>query len=90
MLATVDLLSDDCVPATVDVLHGDCVPATVDVLHGSKHIYLGLFNDEEDAARAYDRALVRLRGTSAATNFALSDYKEELGAYRVEQAAKVR
>ncbi|KAK3274119.1 hypothetical protein CYMTET_17684 [Cymbomonas tetramitiformis] len=57
---------------------------------GSKHIYLGLFNDEEDAARAYDRALVRLRGTSAATNFALSDYKEELGAYRVEQAAKVR
>lgn len=26
---------------------------------GSKHIYLGLFGDEKDAARAYDRSLVR-------------------------------
>jgi len=46
---------------------------------GAKHIYLGLFMDEKEAARAYDRALVRLRGRAAATNFALSDYRQELG-----------
>ena len=37
----------------------------------------GLFQDEKEAAAAYDRALVRLRGLSAATNFALSDYMLE-------------
>ena len=46
---------------------------------GSKHIYLGLWGDEREAARAYDRALVRLRGRAAATNFALSG---ERGALR--------
>lgn len=45
---------------------------------GSKHIYLGLFNEEQMAAQAYDRALVKLRGPAAATNFALSEYKPEL------------
>jgi len=48
---------------------------------GSKHIYLGLFNEEQMAAQAYDRALVKLRGPSAATNFALSEYKPELQDY---------
>ncbi|KAL4428054.1 hypothetical protein ABPG75_002143 [Micractinium tetrahymenae] len=45
---------------------------------GSRHAYLGLFNEETEAARAYDRALVRLRGRSASTNFPLGDYKSEL------------
>lgn len=43
-----------------------------------QHIYLGLFDQEGDAAKAYDRALVRLRGTNAATNNSLSEYKKEL------------
>lgn len=55
---------------------------------GSKHIYLGLYDDEKEAARQYDRALVRLRGTSAATNFALSDYREELAEYHQMQQVK--
>ena len=45
---------------------------------GSRHVYLGLYNDEETAARVYDQALVRLRGKSAATNFSLSEYKDAL------------
>ncbi|GMH36334.1 hypothetical protein BSKO_04202 [Bryopsis sp. KO-2023] len=58
---------------------------------GSKHIYLGLYDDEKEAARQYDRALVRLRGTAAATNFALSDYREELAEYhQMQQAVLLR
>ncbi|BDA41853.1 probable AP2-like ethylene-responsive transcription factor PLT2 at C-terminar half [Coccomyxa sp. Obi] len=52
---------------------------------GSKHIYLGLFTGEREAAKAYDRALVRLRGTAAATNFALSDYRADLADYHKMQ-----
>lgn len=48
---------------------------------GSKHVYLGLYDTEQEAARAYDSSLVRLRGSSAATNFALSDYRTDLAAY---------
>jgi hypothetical protein len=53
---------------------------------GSKHVYLGLFTDEREAARAYDRALVRLRGRAAATNFALGDYRIEMGDYHRMQS----
>ena len=56
---------------------------------GSKHIYLGLYNDEKEAARMYDAALVRLRGTAAATNFALSDYRLDLAAYHKMQQARL-
>ena len=48
-------------------------------------VYLGLFSMETEAAQAYDRALVRLRGTAAATNFALSDYRTDLAAYHKMQ-----
>ena len=41
---------------------------------------------EEEAARAYDRALVRLRGPSSATNFSIGDYAEDYAAYEAERA----
>ena len=44
-----------------------------------------LLVQEEEAARAYDRSLVRLRGITAATNFALSDYKHDLHDYHAMQ-----
>ncbi len=47
--------------------------------------YLGLFEAERDAATAYDRSLVRLRGGAAATNFSLSEYAEELAEYHTAQ-----
>ncbi|KAK9846267.1 hypothetical protein WJX81_000414 [Elliptochloris bilobata] len=47
----------------------------------SRHIYLGLHASEVDAAKVYDASLVRMRGTTAATNFALSEYRSELADY---------
>ena len=55
---------------------------------GSKHIYLGLYNEEAAAARAYDRALVRLRGAAAATNYSLTNYKGELQAFEMDKSTK--
>lgn len=55
---------------------------------GSKHIYLGLYNEESAAARAYDRALVRLRGPGAATNYALANYKTELQAFEMDKSTE--
>lgn len=52
---------------------------------GSKHIYLGLFENEREAAAAYDKSLVRLRGSAAATNFSLSEYRPELAEYHTFQ-----
>lgn len=45
---------------------------------GSKHIYLGLFSAESEAARSYDRAVVRIKGLQASTNFHLSDYSTQV------------
>jgi len=56
---------------------------------GSKHIYLGLYNDEAEAAGAYDKALVKLRGSAAATNFALSNYNDELKEYHTQQQKEI-
>ena len=55
---------------------------------GSKHIYLGLYNEEAAAARAYDRALVRLRGASAATNYSLTNYQSELQAFEMYKSTE--
>jgi AP2-like factor, euAP2 lineage len=40
--------------------------------------YLGGYDTERQAARAYDLAAVKCRGEAAITNFALADYGEEL------------
>jgi hypothetical protein len=45
---------------------------------GRKYTYLGLYDTEIEAAMAYDRAAVKLRGLAAITNFDLSMYLDEL------------
>ena len=52
---------------------------------GSKHIYLGLFENEIEAARAYDRAIVRLKGLHASTNLYLSDYSRQVSEHELKR-----
>ncbi|KAI3462954.1 hypothetical protein Pfo_019617 [Paulownia fortunei] len=43
-----------------------------------KQVYLGAYDDEEAAARAYDLAALKYWGTSTFTNFPISDYEMEI------------
>lgn len=60
-------------------------------IDGNKYLYLGIFESAEEAARAYDRAVVKYRGSKAVTNFDLADYKailDDPDAYDVLEEAK--
>lgn len=43
--------------------------------YGPVFRYLGLYDTEEDAARAYDRAIIDQKGRGAKTNFPLDTYE---------------
>ncbi|CAI5519555.1 unnamed protein product [Closterium sp. Naga37s-1] len=52
--------------------------ARIGHVEGKRYDYLGLFDTQEQAAMAYDRAAVRQRGQQAVTNFDLAMYADDI------------
>ncbi|XP_039039110.1 AP2-like ethylene-responsive transcription factor At1g79700 [Hibiscus syriacus] len=48
--------------------------ARIGRVFGNKYLYLGTYSTQEEAARAYDIAVIEYRGINAVTNFDLSTY----------------
>lgn len=44
------------------------------IKHQGKKIFLGTYQNEDEAARAFDRAAIKYRGASARTNFPVANY----------------
>uniref|UniRef100_M0ZQY3 AP2 domain-containing transcription factor n=1 Tax=Solanum tuberosum TaxID=4113 RepID=M0ZQY3_SOLTU len=54
--------------------HNNRWEARIGRVFGNKYLYLGTYNTQEEAARAYDIAAIEYRGTNAMTNFDMNTY----------------
>jgi len=57
------------------------------VWRSGKQVYLGGFRDEEAAARVYDKAVMKLRGSEADTNFDPAEYVEEMKELKADECS---